>query len=104
MIVRTIGHGQRAIPDRESARFEGFDHALMAAIEARDGVSYDRALADLHRVVAVHGVPMPDDYFGPSDIILPEADTTLDEAIGLFRHGDLSLRQTEEDSSEHANG
>lgn len=104
MIVRTIGHGQRELPDREGARLDELDQALMAAIEARDATAYARALADLHRVVAAHGVPTPDSHFGPSDVILPEPDTTLDEAVALFRHGDLSFHQPNEDSNEHTNG
>lgn len=89
MIVRTIGHGQRELPDREGDRLDQLDQALMAAIEAHDAPAYNRALADVHAVVATHGVPMPDNHFGTSDMILPKADTTLDEAVALFRHGDL---------------
>ncbi|HQT76252.1 MAG: hypothetical protein HIU92_19230 [Proteobacteria bacterium] len=93
MIVRTIGQGQCEIPDREHAKLDQLDKALMTAIEAHDDIAYARALADLHHVVAAHGVPTPDHHFGPSDVILPDADTTLDEAVALVRHGDLSLHE-----------
>ena len=99
MIVRTIGHGQRELPDREGARLDQLDQALMTAIETHDAPAYDRALTELHRVVAVDGVLTPDNHFGPSDVILPEPDTTLDEAVALFRHGDLSFHRPNEGRS-----
>ncbi len=98
MIVRTIGHGQRELPDREGARLDQLDQALMTAIETHDTPAYDRALAAVHSIVAAHGVPMPDNHFGTSDMILPEPDTTLDEAVALYRHGDLSFHQSNEGS------
>ncbi len=93
MIVRTIGHGQRELPDREAARLDQLDQTLMTAIETRDSPAYYQALTDVHLIVAAHGVPVPENHFGTSDMILPEPDTTLDEAVALFRHGDLSFHQ-----------
>ena len=91
MIVRTIGHGQCELPDRESARLDQLDQALMTAIETHDAPAYDEALAAVHVFVRTHGVPVPDNHFGTSDVILPEPDMTLDEAVALLRHGDLSF-------------
>ncbi|MDA8051698.1 MAG: hypothetical protein M0002_17140 [Rhodospirillales bacterium] len=101
MIVRTIGHGQRELPDREGARLDQLDQALMAAIERHDAPAYKRALADVHALVAAHGRPTPDNHFGPSDMILPEPDMTLDEAVALVRHGDLSFPQRNGDPNDH---
>ena len=83
MIVRVLGHGQFRLNEDDVATVETADDAVEAAIAAGDEGAFQAALAGLIDTIASVGVPIPDDEFVTSDIIVPDRDTTLAEAAAL---------------------
>lgn len=98
MIVRIMGHGQIELVDDFAAELTTIDRRLIDAVNAGDADRFTAALARLHEVIGQHGKPLPADYLGASGTIVPEPDTTLDEAHRMLAHGDLPLPGTEGES------
>jgi hypothetical protein len=83
MIVRVLGVGQWHLDDSDVAVVERADDAVEAAIAAGDEAAFSEALRNLIETIAEVGTPVADDDFLASDVIVPDADTTLAEAAAL---------------------
>ncbi len=84
MIVRILGEGQYRIPDDAVATIQQVDERLESAVEAGDEQAFSAALEALVQAIRNHGNPLPDDELVPSDAVVPDADTTLEEARSLL--------------------
>lgn len=84
MIVRLLGEGQFDVADHTVEALNGIDTELQAAVEAGDELTFRKALADLHALVREAGTRVSDDYLGPSDLVLPDPDSTLEEVRALL--------------------
>jgi hypothetical protein len=84
VIVRILGEGQFDVAAHTVEAMNGIDTELQAAVEAGDEVGMRKALADLEALVRQFGERMPDDYLGPSEIVLPSPDSTLEEVRALL--------------------
>lgn len=84
MIVRVLGEGQFDVPDDGLDELNELDGQLVAAIDARDNEKFARALQSLLDGVRSIGAPVPDDFLGPSDYVLPSSDATLEEVRDLL--------------------
>ena len=80
MIVRILGVGQYRLDDGAAGEVEKADDAVEAAIAARDDGAFQAALSGLVDTIQRIGEPVPDDEFVPSDVIVPDRDTTLADA------------------------
>ncbi|GAA2832019.1 hypothetical protein RMN57_12120 [Kitasatospora sp. CM 4170] len=85
MIMRVMGEGQFEVGDAHLNRLNELDEELLAALESGDEDHFRRALGELLGAVKQHGSPLPDDSLEPSDLILPNADATIDEVRRLLR-------------------
>jgi hypothetical protein len=79
MIVRIMGEGQFDVPEEHLEELNRLDDDLTAAIDGGDHGSFQTALEALLTSVRVHGDELPEDYLGPSDLVLPGPDATLEE-------------------------
>ena len=84
MILRILGEGQRKMSDEAVVQLNELDDQLIDAVEKGDEGLFQSALANLVNKVRELGEPVPDDYIGPSELILPGADATLDEVRELL--------------------
>ncbi len=84
MIVRILGEGQYDVPEDAVEALNVCDEALVAAIEARDEAGFTSALGELLRGVHSAGTPTPLDALVPSDLVLPGADSSLEEVRELL--------------------
>lgn len=84
MIVRILGEGQLEVPDAELDGLNELDEALIADMEAGDEDAFRRDLEALLDRIRSTGTPVADDYLGPSDLMLPSADSTLEEVRSLL--------------------
>ena len=84
MIVRVSSEGQYEVPDDQRDRLNELDNAVVAAVEARDEDEFHNAWGQLLELVKSAGQPVPDDELVGSDVILPPADTTFQEAAAEF--------------------
>lgn len=89
MIIRILGEGQFDVPDEHLAALNDVDTALVSAVEAGDEPTFRRGLGRLLDAVRAEGTPVPNDFLGPSELVLPGPDTTLAEVRELL--GDEGL-------------
>jgi hypothetical protein len=84
MILRILEEGQYEVPDEVVDALNTLDDELVAAIDAGERESFERSLVELLERVRESGSRVPDDYLGPSDLVLPPADATLEEVRAML--------------------
>ncbi len=84
MIVRISGEDQYRLADDQSEQLNELDNAVVAACEGGDEQGYARTFAALLDYVRANGERVGDDELAGSDLILPPADLSFDEAGKAF--------------------
>ena len=84
MIARISGEGQWHITSELAEELNTLDNRIVTAIEHDDETSYRLLLGELCDAVRERGKPCADDHLGASDIVVPPADLSLDDARALF--------------------
>ncbi|HEY0632517.1 MAG TPA: hypothetical protein VGC98_10720 [Thermoleophilaceae bacterium] len=84
MIVRIASEGQFKMPDNEAERLNELDNAAVAAVERGDQGEFHDLWGKMLELVRSSGQPVDDDELVGSDVILPPADTTFQEAAAEF--------------------
>ncbi|GGV41074.1 MULTISPECIES: hypothetical protein [Streptomycetaceae] len=85
MIMRVMGEGQFQVADDHLNRLNELDDDLLRALESGDEEHFRSALDSLLAAVKEFGSPLPDDSLEPSDLILPDAEATIEEVRQLLR-------------------
>ncbi len=83
MIVRILSEGQYRVDGAILEEIKKLDDQLMEALSAEESERFHRLLQETADVVR-RGEPLDPGHLVESDLILPAADTTLDEAKKLF--------------------
>jgi hypothetical protein len=91
VILRILGEGQFEVGEDQLGELNRLDDAVQAAVEAEDRESFARALAALITGVRTAGTEMPADYLGPSDLVLPGPDSSLEEVRELLSTSEQGL-------------
>lgn len=86
-IVRIMGHGQFTVDSRTLKKLNEIDNALVELVskERSDDAEFKKRLAELTDMVMKNGRPLDPREIIRSDIILPSADLSIDEAKRLFQ-------------------
>ena len=84
MIVRILHEGQYRLSGATAERLRSQDSALVAELGTMDPPAFSAAYREMLALVRSQGEPIPDAEIHESDLILPAADTTLEEARALF--------------------
>ncbi|MER6411239.1 hypothetical protein ABT273_08930 [Streptomyces humidus] len=84
MIMRILGEGQYEITEEHLDRLNELDAALQSAADAGDETVFTAALSALLDAVRSLGTPLPDERITPSDLVLPDADTSLTQVRELL--------------------
>lgn len=84
MIVRLMGEGQFRVDDGELARLDQLDNAATEALQSEDEAGFRSKLEALHSAVRELGDPLDAADLSASDLIVPPADLSLEEARELF--------------------
>jgi PspA-Associated protein len=79
VIVRILGEGQFSVDDAATAELNQADTDLEAAVNRNDEAAFTTALTRLLAQVRAHGSPLPPDTLEPSDLILPNQDSSMDD-------------------------
>ena len=79
MIVRISGEGQFEVPDEHLGELNSLDDDLAKAVDAGDEAQFKTALEALLASVRTVGEELPADYIGPSELVLPSPDSTIEE-------------------------
>lgn len=89
MIVRIMGEGQLDVGAEDLAALNELDGRVEAAIEAGNEEAFRAALHELLENVRSVGRPLPADSLEPSELILPPADSDMEEVRKML--GDAGL-------------
>lgn len=84
MIIRVFGVGQFEVPDDAMAELNELDDALTGPVEQHDEEALHAGARRVLEAVQRLGTPVPDDFIGPSDLMLPGPDSTLEEIRELL--------------------
>jgi hypothetical protein len=84
MIVRIMGEGQFDVPEGHVEELNRLDQDLLKAVDTHDEDRFRTALQGLLASVRTAGSELPDDYLGPSDLVLPSPDATIDEVSEIL--------------------
>jgi hypothetical protein len=84
MIVRISGEAQYRLPDERKDEMNELDNAVVAACEGGDEAAYAKSFAALLDYVRGNGERVGDDELDVSDLILPPADLSFEEAGTAF--------------------
>lgn len=79
MIVRVLNVGQFRLQDSHLDRLNACDDAVETALENGDQQGLTTALRSLIQAVVDAGEALPADDLHDSDLIVPDAEATLDE-------------------------
>ncbi|GAA2832284.1 hypothetical protein GCM10010441_66140 [Kitasatospora paracochleata] len=80
-----MGEGQFQVGESDLNRLNQLDEELLTALESGDESAFRAALGSLLDAVKEVGSPLPDDSLEPSDLILPDAEATIDEVREMLR-------------------
>ncbi len=84
MILRVFGVGQFEVPDEAMMELNELDDALTGPVEQHDEEALHAGLEKVLEAVKRLGTPVADDFLGPSDLLLPGPDSTVDEIRELL--------------------
>ena len=91
MIVRILNEGQWDLSEDAVTKLNSLDDAVEQAVATGDQQQLAEALHTLLEQVRSGGRPIPDDQLSDSDLILPDADATLEEIQELLSGSDEGL-------------
>jgi PspAA-like protein len=80
MIVRISGEDQYRLDDGESGHLNELENAVVAVVEGGREDGFADAFAALLDYVRANGRPVGDEELESSDVILPPADLSFEEA------------------------
>ncbi|HEY2182220.1 MAG TPA: hypothetical protein VGH09_11155 [Solirubrobacteraceae bacterium] len=80
MIVRISGEDQFRLAADRTARLNELDNAVVTACEGGDEAAYKKTFSELLDFVRTNGTRVGDDELEGSDLILPPADLSFEEA------------------------
>ena len=84
MIVRISGEGQYRLSDADGERLNSLEDTVKAVINDGRGEDFPAAFGAVLDFVREHGEELADDALDASQVILPPADATYDEARHEF--------------------
>ncbi len=84
MIVRISNEGQYELQDGSVEALNELDNQAVAACEKTDEANFRETFERLLELVRTQGRPLNDDELVESDVILPPADISLEEAKSEF--------------------
>ena len=84
MIVRIIGEGQFQVPSALLDQLNELDNQIVRVVAHGDAKDYQETFTRLLGLVRRQGRAVALDDLRPSDVIMPAADTTFEEARQLF--------------------
>jgi hypothetical protein len=84
MIVRIMGEGQYRLSQDVLERVNELDNTVVAAVEADDEDAFHESFEEMLDVIRSEGEHLGDAEIETSDVIVPPADTSFDEAAAEF--------------------
>jgi hypothetical protein len=89
MIVRILGEGQLRVDDGAVGELNELDAKVEAAVDVGDETGFAAALNALVSRVRAIGTPLEPDELHPSELILPQEDSTMEDVRRLLANDGL---------------
>ncbi|MEW6604430.1 MAG: hypothetical protein AB1351_07035 [Thermoproteota archaeon] len=88
-IVRIMGQGQYTVDSSTLRKLNEIDNSIVQmitdGINSGDSESFRKKLTELTEIVSKNGRPLDPKEIVESDVILPSADVSIEEARQIFR-------------------
>jgi hypothetical protein len=84
VIVRILSEGQSAVDDAHADLLNALDSGLERAVEAGDEAGFRSALTEMLAQVRTVGERLPDDSLEPSDAVVPDETSSLEEVRAML--------------------
>jgi hypothetical protein len=84
MIIRILHEGQYELPPEALSRLRAMDDQLMESVTVGDKRGFEERRDGMLALVRSEGTPLSAGVLRESDLVLPYADITLDEATKLY--------------------
>ncbi len=84
IVVRVAGDDQYQLPVAVQPALDGLDLALVRALQANDAEGFAQCTAQLVKLIHASGQKLPHDDLRSSDMIVPGADMSVEEAKRLM--------------------
>ena len=84
MIVRIMGEGQYRLSEEVLDRVNELDNTIVKAVDADDEDGFHESFEEMLDVIRSEGEHLGDEEIETSDIIVPPADTSFEEAAAEF--------------------
>ena len=84
MIVRILHEGQFELTGTQLDQLNTIDNRIVEAVSKSDASAFEQLLKEMLDFVRQNGRQLAVDDFRESDIILPAADSTIEDAKGVF--------------------
>ncbi len=84
MIVRLMGEGQFELDKKQLDEVNKIDNNIVKIVNKGDEKTFKSEFKKLTDYVRMYGKPISQDILKPSDVIIPPADLTLEEAKKIF--------------------
>ena len=88
MIVRIMADGQYELSDEAYQRLTAIDEHLLQSLESNEAAAFHRWFQEALSVVRA-GEKLDESVLKPSDLVLPPADTTMQDARRLLETDSL---------------
>lgn len=85
MIIRLMGEGQFEIDKKHLDEVNKVDNNIVKIVSKGDEKAYKTEYRKLAELVRRNGKKIPDSIIKPSDVIIPPADLTFEEAKRIFQ-------------------
>jgi len=85
MIIRIMGEGQYNVKSSNFDKLNKIDNKIVEYVQKGDEKKYKKGLADLIGMIHREGIMLDNEDLIESDVIVPPADMTLEEARQVFR-------------------
>ncbi len=85
MIVRLMGEGQFEIEKKHLDEVNKIDNNIVKLVNKGDEKAFKAEFKKMTDYVRRQGKKIPNEVLKPSDVIIPPADLTLDEAKKIFK-------------------
>jgi PspAA-like protein len=84
MIVRIMGEGQYRLSEEVLERVNALDNTVVKAVDADDEDGFHASFEEMLDVIRTEGEHIGDEEIETSDVIVPPADTSFEEAAAEF--------------------
>ncbi|AYK16140.1 MAG: PspA-associated protein PspAA [Methanosarcina flavescens] len=85
MIIRIMGEGQYRAPEALCNELNQIDNRIVDLVEEGKAEEFQKELAKLISEIKKNGEPVEAEEITESDIIVPPADLSLEEAKDIFK-------------------